>query len=55
MKVRANSLELEVEVLGEGTPLLLIMGIGAQLHLWPDSLCQLPLALTLHVYKFSLR
>lgn len=40
MKVHANGLDLEVEVQGEGTPLLLIMGIGAQLYLWPDSLCQ---------------
>lgn len=55
MKVRANSLELEVEVLGEGTPLLLIMGIGAQLHLWPDSLCQLLVERGFQVIRYDHR
>lgn len=36
MQVRANGLSLEVEDEGEGTPLLLIMGLGAQLLHWPQ-------------------
>lgn len=40
MKARCNGLDLEVEVFGEGPALLLIMGIGAQLYLWPDSMVQ---------------
>jgi len=39
MKVRANGIEIEVETMGEGEPLILIMGIGAQLVLWPDDFC----------------
>jgi pimeloyl-ACP methyl ester carboxylesterase len=32
----ANGIELEYEVFGEGEPLLLIMGLGAQMILWAD-------------------
>ena len=38
MRVQANGIELEVEVHGEGEPLVLIMGIGCQLVYWPDGL-----------------
>lgn len=31
-----HGIELEYEVFGEGEPLLLIMGLGAQMILWPD-------------------
>ncbi|MFO0547568.1 MAG: alpha/beta hydrolase [Polyangiaceae bacterium] len=40
MKVAANGLEFEVEREGRGEPLLLLMGIGAQLVLWPAELCE---------------
>ena len=40
-RVRANNIELEYEILGDGgQPLLLIMGLGAQMIHWPDALCQ---------------
>ncbi len=39
MKVRANGIEIEVESIGEGVPVVLIMGIGAQLVLWPEDFC----------------
>jgi pimeloyl-ACP methyl ester carboxylesterase len=42
MKVKANGVELEYESFGrEGDPVvLLVMGLGAQLTLWPDALCE---------------
>jgi len=40
-RVRANDIEIEYEILGDGgQPLLLIMGLGAQMIHWPDSLCR---------------
>ncbi|KPF69457.1 alpha/beta hydrolase [beta proteobacterium AAP99] len=40
MKVRANGIELEAEIDGpvDGTPVLLIMGLGMQLTAWPPAL-----------------
>ena len=38
MKIAANGLELEVEVSGQGSPLLLVMGIGSQLYAWPEAM-----------------
>lgn len=35
-KVSANGIELAYQIIGEGPPLLLVMGIGAQLVHWPD-------------------
>jgi len=35
-RIRVGEIEIEHEVSGEGPPVLLIMGIGAQLVLWPD-------------------
>ena len=40
MQVRANGVDIEVERMGEGEPIVLIMGIGAQLVLWPDDFCE---------------
>ena len=42
MKIRANGIELEVEVHGpeSGKPLLLIMGLGMQLVGWQDGLVE---------------
>ena len=39
---RANGIELEYEELGdpEGPPLLLVMGLGAQMITWDDELCE---------------
>ncbi len=41
--VEANGLRIAYEVLGpsDGTPLLLIMGLGSQMLSWPDEFCQL--------------
>ncbi len=42
MKLRANGIDIEVEVHGpeNATPLLLIMGLGMQLTAWPDEMVQ---------------
>lgn len=41
-KTKANGIEIEYETFGKKSDpaLLLIMGLGAQLTLWPDSLCE---------------
>lgn len=41
-QVRANGLNLEYETFGDAgaPPLLLIMGLGAQMVLWPEELCR---------------
>ncbi len=40
-KIRANGIELEYETFGDpaGTPLLLVMGLGAQMILWDEEFC----------------
>ena len=38
-RAAVGDLELEYESMGEGEPLVLIMGIGAQMVWWPDDLC----------------
>ncbi len=39
MRVLANGIDIEVEADEHGEPLLLLMGIGAQLVHWPDGFC----------------
>ena len=41
-KVKANGIEIEYETAGDKADpaLLLVMGLGAQLTIWPDSLVQ---------------
>ena len=39
-RAHVNGIELEYEVIGRGEPLLLIMGLGAQMIVWPDALCE---------------
>jgi pimeloyl-ACP methyl ester carboxylesterase len=39
-RARSNGLELEYDVIGDGEPLILIMGIGAQLIYWQDDFCR---------------
>jgi pimeloyl-ACP methyl ester carboxylesterase len=39
-RARVGEVELCYEVVGEGTPLLLVMGIGVQLVFWPEDLCR---------------
>jgi pimeloyl-ACP methyl ester carboxylesterase len=38
-RVESNGLELEYDVIGRGEPLVLIMGIGAQLIYWQEDFC----------------
>ncbi len=38
--VRANGIDIHYETRGEGEPLVLIMGIGAQLVVWPEEFLQ---------------
>lgn len=39
MRVHANGIDFEVERRGDGEPLVMVMGIGAQLVLWPEDFC----------------
>lgn len=40
-RAQANGIELEYEVIGSGEPVVLIMGIHAQMIHWPDEFCQM--------------
>jgi pimeloyl-ACP methyl ester carboxylesterase len=55
--VKANGVDLEYDVTGpeDGKPLLLIMGLGAQMHLWSDELVQLLVAQGFRVIRFDNR
>jgi pimeloyl-ACP methyl ester carboxylesterase len=57
MKVRANGVELEYETFGaaSGPALLLIMGLGAQMTLWPDAFCEALAAKGFHVIRYDNR
>ena len=57
MKVRANGVEIEVEVHGpaDGEPLLLIMGLGMQLVGWHDGLVEQFVAQGFRVIRFDNR
>ncbi len=56
-KVKSNGLELEYEVFnpGGGEPLVLIMGVGAQMVQWPDEFCQGLAARGFEVIRFDNR
>ncbi len=56
-KVKANGIELEYETAGNKNDpaLLLVMGLGAQLTIWPDSLFQGLAARGFHVIRFDNR
>lgn len=55
--VAANGLTLEYESLGDpaNPPLLLVMGLGANLLLWPDELCRKLADAGFHVVRFDNR
>ena len=59
-RARANGIEIEYETFGpeDAPPLLLVMGLGGQLLLWPEPVCE-GLAgrvmQTLHATKEDLR
>ncbi len=54
-KVRANGIELAYETYGHGEPLVLIMGIGAQMVLWDEEFCRALSARGFHVIRFDNR
>lgn len=56
-RVHANGLELEYETFGDpgDPPLLLVMGLGAQLTAWPKGFCELLAAQGFHVVRFDNR
>jgi pimeloyl-ACP methyl ester carboxylesterase len=54
-KVSTNGIELHYEEQGEGAPLMLIMGIDAQLIHWPDGLCDMLEARGFRVIRFDNR
>lgn len=39
-RASANGIELEYELLGQGEPMVLVMGLGAQLIQWPEGLVE---------------
>ena len=56
-RVHANGIELEYETFGarRDPPLLLIMGLGAQMILWPEELCEALAASGHYVIRFDNR
>src|SRR4051812_12945392 len=54
-RARANGIELEYDVTGDGEPLLLIMGLGAQMTRWPQAFLDKLAARGLKVIRFDNR
>lgn len=54
-RVQVGEVELCYESLGEGEPLLLVMGIGVQLVFWPEELCQALAGRGFRVIRFDNR
>lgn len=54
-RAQCNGIEIEYETFGEGTPLVLIMGLGAQMIIWPDEFCQLLAERGFRVIRFDNR
>jgi pimeloyl-ACP methyl ester carboxylesterase len=56
-QLRANGINLEYETFGDrgAPPIVLIMGLGAQLVLWPDELCATLAAAGHYVVRFDNR
>ncbi|MBW2526223.1 MAG: alpha/beta fold hydrolase [Deltaproteobacteria bacterium] len=51
----AHHIELAYETIGEGEPLLLVMGLGSQLVYWPDSFCAALASQGLQVIRYDHR
>ncbi|CAN5562691.1 hypothetical protein BH18ACT1_BH18ACT1_17620 [soil metagenome] len=53
----ANGIEIEYKTFGDGgaPPLLLVMGLGAQMTAWDDELCQLLVDRGFFVIRFDNR
>jgi pimeloyl-ACP methyl ester carboxylesterase len=54
-QAEANGITLEYDIRGEGEPLLLVMGLGAQLIAWPDEFVDLFVAEGFQVIRFDNR
>ena len=56
-RATSNGIEIEYETLGDpaGAPVLLIMGLGAQLVRWPQAFCQALVDAGHHVIRFDNR
>ena len=54
-RASANGIELEYDITGEGEPLLLIMGLGAQMTRWPQAFVDKLAAQGLKVIRFDNR
>ena len=56
-RVRTNGIELEYEIFGSehGEPLVLIMGLGAQMILWRDDFCHMLVERGYRVIRFDNR
>jgi pimeloyl-ACP methyl ester carboxylesterase len=56
-RIKANGIEIEYETLGDPTaaPLLLVMGLGAQLASWDDDFCAQLAGRGFHVIRFDNR
>jgi pimeloyl-ACP methyl ester carboxylesterase len=50
-----NGIELFYDERGEGPPIVLVMGIGAQMILWPEGLCDMIAARGFRVVRFDNR
>ena len=55
--VTANGIQIEYETFGDPSspPLLLVMGLGAQMVLWDDALCDMLAVRGLYVIRFDNR
>ena len=55
--VTANGIQIEYEIFGNGSfpPLLLIMGLGAQMIFWPDEFCEMLAKRGHYVVRFDNR
>ena len=53
--IHANGIEIEYESFGDGEPLVLIMGIGCQMLLWPEKFCRRLAARGFRVIRFDNR
>jgi pimeloyl-ACP methyl ester carboxylesterase len=52
---RVGEIDICYESMGEGTPLILIMGLGAQMIAWPEDLCRLLVEQGCRVIRFDNR
>jgi pimeloyl-ACP methyl ester carboxylesterase len=54
-RASANGIELEYESFGEGEPIVLVMGVGVQMLLWPEEFCAALVERGFRVIRFDNR